>query len=288
MTDALILSEALRVAEMSLLEDDARHDAAVEALGPAAMLQAVCEFRARQPLVVAGWFAVEAVYGALDDTLLLERVLEEGTKAASGSVIGVVRGATGTVLRGERSALNILCRMCGISTLARRFSDAAPGVEILDTRKTTPGLRALEKYAVRVGGGVNHRMSLSDMAMFKDNHIAALGGVGGLSAAVAAVRSRGVPIEIEVDSLVQLPAVFSLKPDRILLDNMPVTMLREAVAMAGGRFYLEASGGVTLETVAGIAASGVDGVSVGALTHSAPAADIGLDWREGPGAPAGR
>lgn len=288
MTDALFLSEARRVAELSLYEDDAGNDAAVDALGSAAMLPAVCEFRARQPLVVAGWFTVEAVYRSLDDSVQLERVLEEGSEASPGCVIGVVRGATGTVLRGERSALNILCRMCGIATLTRRFADAAPGVDILDTRKTTPGLRALEKYAVRAGGGVNHRMSLSDMAMFKDNHIAALGGVEGLSASVAAVRSRGIPIEIEVDSLGQLPAVFSLEPDRILLDNMPVTMLREAVAMARGRFYLEASGGVTLETVAEIAASGVNGVSVGALTHSAPAADIGLDWREGPGVPAGR
>jgi len=288
MTDALILSEARRVAELSLLEDAARFDAAVDALGPAAALPAVCEFRARQSLVVAGWFAAEAVYRALDDRVKIERVMEDGEKAGPGSVIGVVRGGTGTVLRGERSALNILCRMCGIATLTRRFADAAPGVEILDTRKTTPGLRALEKYAVRTGGGVNHRMNLSDMAMFKDNHIAALGGIGGLSAAVAALRSRGVPIEIEVDSLDQLPAVLSLGPDRILLDNMTVAMLREAVAMAGGRFYLEASGGVTLETVADIAASGVDGVSVGALTHSAPVADIGLDWREGPGVPAGR
>lgn len=288
MTDGLFLSEARRVAELSLLEDDALGDAAVDALGSAALLPAVCEFRARQPLVVAGWFAVEAVYSALDDSVQLERVLGEGGKAEPGSVIGVVRGATGTVLRGERSALNILCRMCGIATLTRSFADAAPDVDILDTRKTTPGLRALEKYAVRAGGGVNHRMSLSDMAMFKDNHIAALGGVERLCSAVETVRSRGIPVEIEVDSLEQLPAVFSLKPDRILLDNMPVTMLREAVAMARGRFYLEASGGVTLETVAEIAASGVDGVSVGALTHSAPAADIGLDWREGPGAPTGR
>lgn len=241
MTDALILSEARRVAELSLLEDAARFDAAVYALGPAAALPAVCEFRARQSLVVAGWFAAEAVYRALDDRVKIERVMEDGEKAGPGSVIGVVAGGTGTVLRGERSALNILCRMCGIATLTRRFADAAPGVEILDTRKTTPGLRALEKYAVRAGGGVNHRMSLSDMAMFKDNHIAALGGIGGLSAAVAALRSRGVPIEIEVDSLDQLPAVFSLGPDRILLDNMTVAMLREAVAMAGGRFYLEAS-----------------------------------------------
>lgn len=153
MTDVLILTEARRVAEISLFEDDARNDSAVEALGQAAMLPAVCEFRARQHLVVAGWFAVEAVYGALDAAVELERVLGEGSKASPGSVVGVVRGATGTVLRGERSALNILCRMCGIATLARRFSDSAPGVEILDTRKTTPGLRVLEKYAVRAGGG---------------------------------------------------------------------------------------------------------------------------------------
>lgn len=288
MTDHLYLSEAVRVAELSLLEDEARSDAAVEAMGAAASVRAVCEFRARQPLVVAGWFAVEAVFGALDGSARAERVAGEGEKVLPGSVVGLVRGSAGTVLRGERSALNILCRMCGIATLTRRFADAAPGVEILDTRKTTPGLRALEKYAVRTGGGVNHRMSLSDMAMFKDNHIAAMGGVEGLSAALDAVRSRGVPTEIEVDSLEQLPAVFGLRPDRILLDNMSVPMLREAVAMAGGRFYLEASGGVTLETVREIASTGVHGISVGALTHSAPAADIGLDWKEGPGAPACR
>lgn len=286
MTDPLYLSEAARVAELSLLEDEARSDAAVEAMGAAASVRAVCEFRARQPLVVAGWFAVEAVFGALDGSARVERVAGDGDKVLPGSAIGLVSGSAGTVLRGERSALNILCRMCGIATLTRRFADAAPGVEILDTRKTTPGLRALEKYAVRAGGGVNHRMSLSDMAMFKDNHIAAMGGVEGLSAALAAVRSRGLPTEIEVDSLKQLPAVFRLRPDRILLDNMSVPMLREAVAMAEGRFYLEASGGVTLETVREIASTGVDGISVGALTHSAPAADIGLDWKEGPGAPA--
>lgn len=288
MISALHLSEARRVAEMSLSEDDAASDAAVGALGGAAMIGSVCEFRARQPLVVAGWFAVGAVFEVLDGAVLVERVMEEGERAVPGSVIGLVRGSAGAVLRGERSALNILCRMCGIATLTRRFVDAAPGVEILDTRKTTPGLRVLEKYAVRAGGGVNHRMSLSDMAMFKDNHIAAMGGVDRLSPAVAALRSRGVPTEIEVDSLEQLPAVFRLGPDRILLDNMSVPMLRKAVAMARGRFYLEASGGVTLETIGEIASTGVHGVSVGALTHSAPASDIGLDWREGPGVPAGR
>lgn len=285
--DLDIHAEAIRVAELALTEDDAWNDAATQALGTRALNPAVCEFRARESLVVAGWFAVEAVYGLLGSPVKCERVIAEGEPAAPGMVIGVVEGATGTILRGERSALNILCRMCGIAALARKFAEAAPGVEVLDTRKTTPGLRVLEKYAVRAGGGVNHRMSLSDMAMFKDNHIAALGGVGSLGPAVEAVRGTGVPVQIEVDSIGQLSAVLSLKPDRILLDNMSVPMLREAVAIAGGRCYLEASGGVTLETVGAIAATGVNGVSVGALTHSAPAADIGLDWREGPFVPAG-
>ncbi len=280
-------AEALRVAELALTEDDAWNDAATRALGAAALRPAVCEFRARQRLVVAGWFAVEAVYGLLEGRVKCERAMDEGDTAEPGALVGIVSGATGTILRGERSALNILCRMCGTATMARRFSEAAPGVDVLDTRKTTPGLRLLEKYAVRAGGGVNHRMSLSDMAMFKDNHVAALGGVEMLGPAVEAVRRAGVPVQIEVDSISQLEAVLPLLPDRILLDNMSVAQLRQAVAIAGGRCYLEASGGVTLETVAAIAATGVNGVSVGALTHSAPAADIGLDWREEPVVPAG-
>ncbi len=284
--DAMVLYEAERVARLALSEDDAANDAATAALGRAALMPAVCEFRARETMVVAGLFAVEAVYAALEGAARLERLAGEGEKAYAGSVIGVVRGLTGSILRGERSALNILGRLCGIATLTRRFVEAAPGVEVLDTRKTTPGLRVLEKYAVLAGGGVNHRMNLSAMAMFKDNHVAALGGVEALLPAVSSVRSMGIPIEIEVDSPAQLQAVLALAPDRILLDNMSIPMLREAVGIVAGRCYLEASGGVTLETVGEIAATGVNGVSVGALTHSARAADIGLDWREGPCVPA--
>lgn len=287
MMEDRVLSEASRVAAEALGEDDAWNDAATASLGSAALRPAVCEFRARKPLVLAGWFAVEAVYEALGGTVAAVREAPEGAFLEAGALLGVVRGPTGDVLRGERTALNILCRMCGIAALTREYAKAAPGVEILDTRKTTPGLRVLEKYAVAAGGGVNHRMGLSDMAMFKDNHVAALGGAEFLGPAVGAARALGVPVEIEVDSPAQLAAVLPFGPDRVLLDNMTLPMLRESVRLAGGRCYLEASGGVTLENVAAIAATGVDGISVGALTHSVPSADVGLDWREEPVVPAG-
>ena len=286
MIDGFLLSEAGRVAILSLSEDHAWNDAATVAMGACGELAGVCEFRARETLVIAGWFAVEAVFRVLGGGVMVERTLPEGVRVEAGDVIGVLRGPVGAILRGERSALNILCRLCGIATITAGFVAAAGGVEILDTRKTTPGLRALEKYAVRAGGGVNHRMNLSEMAMFKDNHIAALGGIAALNPALEAARSTGVPIEVEVDSLQQLSAALRLNPDRILLDNMSLSQLEEAVEIVGGRCYLEASGGVTLATVASIARTGVNGISVGALTHSAPAVDIGLDWREGPGVPA--
>ena len=287
MMEDRVLMEASRVAAEALTEDDAWNDAATDSLGMAAHRPAVCEFRAREPLVLAGWFAVEAVYEALGGAVVSAREAPEGAFLEAGALLGVVRGPTGAVLRGERSALNILCRMCGIATLTREYVKAAPGVDILDTRKTPPGLRILEKYAVAAGGGVNHRLGLSDMAMFKDNHTAALGGAEFLGPAVESARALGVPVEIEVDSPAQLSAVLPFGPDRVLLDNMTVPMLRESVKLAEGRCYLEASGGVTLETVASIAATGVNGVSVGALTHSAPSADVGLDWREEPVVPAG-
>lgn len=287
MVDRALIAEAERVAARCLAEDDALNDAATASLGPAGMETGACEFRAREDLVLAGWFGVEAVFRCFDG-VEARAVSAEGSPVRKGGLIGVVRGPAGALLSGERSALNILCRLCGIATITRKFAMAAPGVEILDTRKTTPGLRLLEKYAVRAGGGVNHRMNLSGMAMFKDNHIAALGGIGMLEPAIARVRALGVPVQIEVDSLSQLAPALGLRPDRILLDNMNPEELREAVAIAGGLCYLEASGGITLDNVPAVAETGVNGISVGALTHSAPAADIGLDWREGPGVSAGR
>jgi nicotinate-nucleotide pyrophosphorylase (carboxylating) len=182
------------------------------------------------------------------------------------------------LLTGERTTLNLLCHLSGVATLTRRWVDAVAGTQaqVRDTRKTTPGLRALEKYAVRCGGGVNHRMSLSDAALVKDNHVVAAGGV---VPAFAAVRGRwpGLLVEVEVDSLQELEEVLDAGADLVLLDNMPADVLRKAVELTAGRARLEASGGLTLESAAEVAATGVDYLAVGALTHSAPVLDIALD-----------
>ena len=188
---------------------------------------------------------------------------------------------TRDLLTAERSALNLLCHLSGIATATRAWADALEGTKakVRDTRKTTPGLRSLEKYAVRCGGGVNHRMSLSDAALVKDNHVVAAGGV---AAAFRAVRQAfpDVPIEVEVDTLHQLREVVDAGADLILLDNFTPGECEEAVAIAGGRALLEASGGLTLDRAHAYAKTGVDFLSVGALTHSSPILDIGLDLRE--------
>ncbi|NUP34644.1 MAG: carboxylating nicotinate-nucleotide diphosphorylase, partial [Streptomycetaceae bacterium] len=190
-------------------------------------------------------------------------------------------GATRDLLTAERSALNLLCRLSGIATLTRAWADAidGTGAAVRDTRKTTPGLRAVEKYAVRCGGGVNHRMALSDAAMVKDNHVVAAGGV---AEAFRAVRAAfpDVPVEVEVDHLEQIPPVLEAGADLILLDNMTPAQLREAVALVAGRARLESSGGLTLGTAREVAETGVDYLAVGALTHSAPILDIGVDLRD--------
>jgi nicotinate-nucleotide pyrophosphorylase (carboxylating) len=184
------------------------------------------------------------------------------------------------LLTAERTALNLLCHLSGVATATARWADAlaGTGTRVRDTRKTTPGMRALEKYAVRCGGGVNHRMSLSDAALVKDNHVVAAGGV---AAAFDAVRTQfpGVPVEVEVDSLDQLAEVLDAGADLVLLDNFTPALMREAVAINAGRALLEASGGLTLPDAAAVGATGVDYVAVGALTHSAPVLDIGADLR---------
>ena len=195
-----------------------------------------------------------------------------------------IHGPAASVLRGERVFLNILSRLCGIASTTFEFVSLCAGceVEILDTRKTTPGMRALEKYAVRMGGGVNHRSSLADMAMLKDNHLAAIGGVGNLAPVMDRLRNMHIPIEVEVDSLQQFRTVLPYSPDRILLDNMSLEELEEAVSITGDSgIYLEASGGITLATVRAVAETGVDGISVGMLTHSVRSSDVGLDWHYG-------
>lgn len=207
--------------------------------------------------------------------------IEDGTRVSPGDVIVSAFGPTCDLLLGERTALNLLCHLSGIATATSRWVDALgeSTTRVRDTRKTTPGMRRLEKYAVRCGGGVNHRMSLSDAALVKDNHVVAAGGV---AAAFARVRDAfpGIAVEVEVDSLDQLDEVLDAGADLVLLDNFSPDQMREAVRRTAGRAQLEASGGLALSDAAAVGATGVDFVAVGALTHSAPVLDIGADLRE--------
>jgi len=278
-TDPFAVAELL--IRNALIEDEALGDMASQALQEHGDLPVVCDVNPRENLVVAGVDLASLVFSMLPGEVQVERMVEEGQSVTAGERIAEIRGPAGYILRGERIFLNILGRLCGIASTASELVRACAGcgVELLDTRKTTPGMRALEKYAVRMGGGVNHRFSLADLAMLKDNHIAAVGGVGNLLPVVGRLRDAGVPVEIEVDSLEQLKAVVPLMPDRILLDNMSFEHLRKAVLFARGTgIYLEASGGITLETVRAVAETGVDGISVGMLTHSVKSSDVGLDW----------
>lgn len=207
--------------------------------------------------------------------------IEDGSRVVPGDVVVSASGPTRDLLLGERTALNLLCHLSGVATATSHWVDALAdsATRVRDTRKTTPGMRRLEKYAVRCGGGVNHRMSLSDAALVKDNHVVAAGGV---AAAFARVREAfpGIAVEVEVDSLDQLDDVLDAGADLVLLDNFTPDQMREAVRRAAGRAQLEASGGLTLSDAAAVGATGVDFVAVGALTHSAPVLDIGADLRE--------
>ncbi len=237
---------------------------------------------ARERGVVSGLPLAEATFRAVGDALAFEGVASDGALISKGDVLARVSGCARSILTGERVALNFLGRMSGIATLTRAYVNQVVGTSarIVDTRKTTPGLRAFEKYAVRCGGGHNHRAGLFDAILIKDNHIAAAGGP--LAAMQAARDHAGhmTKIEIEVDTLEQLREVLPLAPDAVLLDNMSVDELREAVAIASGQTLLEASGGVDLDSVRSTAETGVDIISVGALTHSAPVLDLGLDFVE--------
>ena len=237
---------------------------------------------AKQSLILAGVDAVPAVFARLDDSVRVETLLTDGDRAEIGEVVVRLEGPTRALLTGERVALNFLGRLSGIATLAQRFVAEVTGTSarIVDTRKTTPGWRRLEKAAVRAGGASNHRMGLYDMVMIKDNHIAAAGGIEAAVAGVRRANSAGLPLEVEVRTLAELDAVLPLAVDRVLLDNMPAGTLRQAVtrvrAFGGPQPELEASGNITLETVRTVAETGVDLISVGALTHSAPSADLSM------------
>jgi nicotinate-nucleotide pyrophosphorylase (carboxylating) len=240
------------------------------------------DFTAREAGVVAGLRVAEAVISVVcADEFEVERHVEDGDRVEAGQQLLTVTTRTRDLLTAERSALNLLCRLSGIATATRAWADVLENTDtrVRDTRKTTPGLRSLEKFAVRTGGGVNHRMSLSDAALVKDNHVVAAGGV---AQAFKAVRETfpDVPIEVEVDTLHQLREVVDAGADLILLDNFTPAECEEAVALVHGRALLEASGRLTLETAETYAKTGVDFLAVGALTHSSPILDIGLDLRE--------
>jgi nicotinate-nucleotide pyrophosphorylase (carboxylating) len=232
----------------------------------------------RDPIVVAGLDLAEAFFRALDPDVRIERLVLDGQEVTAGTELMRLEGAGRAMLTAERSALNTVQHLSGIATMTRAYVDAIAGTGaiLLDTRKTIPGLRVLEKYATRMGGAQNHRMGLWDAAMIKDNHVAVAGGV---AEAVRRAKVAGIAqIIVEVDRIDQIEPALAAGATHLLLDNMPPAMLREAVALVAGRVPTEASGGVNLDTIRAIAESGVTYVSVGRLTQSAPAADIGLDF----------
>jgi nicotinate-nucleotide pyrophosphorylase (carboxylating) len=285
MTDdlqGLTLAGVTDIVDRALAEDAPWGDATSEAAIPATAT-ATARIVSRVDGTFAGGIPLELAFTRVDPALVVERHLADGDPMVPGTVVATITGSARGILRGERVALNLSQRLSGIATLTRQHVDAVAGtgVRLVDTRKTTPGLRMLEKAAVRAGGGHNHRYSLSDAVMLKDNHLAVLRAQGlDLTEAIRTVRAR-IPhtmhLEVEVDGLDQLPAVIAADPDTIMLDNFSLDDLRAGVALIAGRAVVEASGGVRLDTVRAIAETGVDVISVGALTHSAPALDLGLD-----------
>jgi nicotinate-nucleotide pyrophosphorylase (carboxylating) len=269
-----------RVIGTALEEDLASGDLTTEACVDQDA-RAVAHCVARQPMIVCGGAVFARTFARVDASLVVQIHLLDGARAAAGSALWTVRGRARAILMGERVALNLVARMCGVATQTRAHVDAVPAgtkMRIADTRKTTPGLRALERYAVRVGGGRNHRDDLGAAVLIKDNHIAACGGV---RAAIERARERAshtAKIECEVDSLEQLEQALSAKADIILLDNMATALVAEAVRRVAGRAVLEASGNITLDRIPDLARAGIDAVSIGALTHSVRAADVGLDF----------
>ncbi|MEW9309117.1 carboxylating nicotinate-nucleotide diphosphorylase [Labrys neptuniae] len=269
------------IVRAALVEDLGRAgDLTTDAIVPAD-LKATTVLAARQDGVVAGLDIAAATFRLLDPSAVIAVERGDGARVSSGSTIATVTGSARALLTGERTALNILCRLSGIASATASVVEAVKGhrATIVCTRKTTPGLRALEKYAVRAGGGGNHRFGLDDAILIKDNHVAIAGGIRPALERAKAAAGHMVKIELEVDTLAQLEEALAVGVDAVLLDNMSPDQLREAVAMVGGRALTEASGRVTAATAPAIAATGVDLISIGWLTHSAPILDIGLDYR---------
>ena len=255
------------VTSTATIDDDARFTAAMNA---------------RQSMVVAGAEIAAAFFKALDPEVNVEILIDDGTRAEHGTCLMRLAGKARAMLTAERSALNTLQHLSGIATLTRQYVDAiaGTGATVLDTRKTLPGLRVIEKYASRLGGAQNHRMRLDDGILIKDNHVAVCGGVAE-AVRRAKAANTGLQVQVEVDRIDQIEPALVAGADRLLLDNMDPPLLRRAVGLVAGRVPLEASGGVTLETIRFIAETGVDFISVGRITQSAPAVDIGLDYSIG-------
>lgn len=268
------------IALRALEEDLAAGDITTESCVPEDRM-ARAQGVARKDVVACGMPVAARVFSALDPTVRFEALVAEGARAPKGTVLFKVEGPARSLLMAERTALNLVQRMCGIATVTRAYVDAVPkdrAVRITDTRKTMPGLRLLDRYAVRKGGGHNHRNDLGSAVLIKDNHVVAAGGI---RAAIERARARAPhtsKIECEVDSLEQLDEALAAGADIVLLDNMDTPTIEEAVRRTRGRAILEASGGITLARIPELARTGVDAISVGALTHSVPAADIGLDF----------
>ena len=281
-TDLVHDSRVTRLIEIALMEDASMGDLTSEAIIPEDQLSHAT-FLCKADGVVAGLDIAGLVFRVVDSSITLEPAVQDGGQVGRGTVLGSLHGATRGILLGERTALNLLQRMSGIATLTRKFVDAVAGTgaKITDTRKTVPGLRALDKRAVVAGGGVNHRFGLDDMVLIKDNHIAAAGGITpAVDRCRAYLKERSITaaIEVETATLGQVREALACPGiARIMLDNFRLNDMKEAVRLIGHAVEVEASGGVTLETVRAIAGTGVDFISVGALTHSVTALDISLE-----------
>jgi nicotinate-nucleotide pyrophosphorylase (carboxylating) len=275
--------ELSRVVDAALNEDLAGGDVTTDSLIPQ-HIEASANFVPRSPGVIAGLEVARAVFARVDNTLSFTPRLIDGDRVEGGEIVAVVSGSLSSILRGERVALNFMQRMSGIASMTAKFVEAVSGTNavIVDTRKTVPGLRTLDKVSVAAGGGRNHRRNLSDGVLIKDNHIAALQAEGmSLQQIIRRARAHAphtVKIEVEVESLEEVPAAIEGGADIVMLDNMSTTDMRKAVGLCQGKCLTEASGGVNLATVRQIAETGVDMISVGVLTHSVPALDIGLDF----------
>jgi nicotinate-nucleotide pyrophosphorylase (carboxylating) len=274
--DAIVLRSII---ESALIEDIGSGDITTALTIPvSAVSRAVISIR--EDGVVAGMEVAEMVFATVDPEVEFEKLAKDGDRVAAGKTLAIVEGSSQSLLKGERVALNLMQRLSGIATKTARFVDLVAGTRarIVDTRKTTPGLRVVEKYAVRVGGGRNHRFGLYDGVLIKDNHIVAAGGITNAVRAAKENAPHTLKIEVEVRTLDELKEALDSAADAVLLDNMGVETMRQAVDIASGRAILEASGGVNESTVADIARTGVDLISVGSLTHSVRALDIGMDF----------